>query len=304
VDMSGNIINFTQIATSDFFNTVPGKIAVGSGVVFATIQPEDLGFGAGFISTTGATLLSSGQPFAFSCTVANTPNIKIQTNYLLTATNNPYPNGTNYVRILDTIVDGGTWGTGNTVNPIANPSPSFAVGASMCPGGKAATGFSFPASGMFIPATQGISQTGTIQNSNSGVINNQLQAGSNKLSSGGIAGIVIAVIIIVAIGGIAVAFFVYKKRNGTLSFSFGSSYQSQSTDLVQVPAPIPFVSKPLPPSPILFTVGTKVIAKYSGDGKEYRGIIDEVRPGPQYLVRYLDFGNDKEWLPVSCVRAG
>jgi hypothetical protein len=46
------------------------------------------------------------------------------------------------------------------------------------------------------------------------------------------------------------------------------------------------------------TVGTRVMATYSGDGKPYRAIVDQVRPG-QYLVRYIDFGNETEWLPAN-----
>jgi hypothetical protein len=105
-------------------------------------------FGAGFISTVGAMNLATNKPFTFTCT-NKMGNIKIQTNYMLTATNNPVGN-MNYLRTLDMVTDNGPWGTGNTVGPYPNPPATFAVGQSMCVN-NAPVSFAFPASGGVLP---------------------------------------------------------------------------------------------------------------------------------------------------------
>jgi len=64
----------------------------------------------------------------------------------------------------------------------------------------------------------------------------------------------------------------------------------------------PYTSKPLPPLPPVFSEGSQVWARFSGDGRDYSAIVESIRPGPQYLVRYIQFGTDKEWLPASSVR--
>jgi hypothetical protein len=62
------------------------------------------------------------------------------------------------------------------------------------------------------------------------------------------------------------------------------------------------VHRPTPPaaSP-QFKIGQRCQAKYSGDGKYYRAVIDDIRLD-DYLVRYVDFGNDSEWVSVSSLK--
>jgi len=51
----------------------------------------------------------------------------------------------------------------------------------------------------------------------------------------------------------------------------------------------------------VFAVGDKAQAQYSGDGKWYSVVIEEVKEG-EYLVRYVDFNDDKEWRPANLVK--
>lgn len=44
------------------------------------------------------------------------------------------------------------------------------------------------------------------------------------------------------------------------------------------------------------------MAMYSGDGKYYRAKIVDVKNG-RYLVHYVDFGDSKEWVQKSGLRA-
>jgi len=296
------------------------------------VIPEDSGFGAGFLSTTGAVYNTTNLPFTFTCT-NQVPNIRIRTNYLLTATNDN-PGGVNYVRVLDTATDVGALGAGSTTQPYATPSTSFGVGQSMCVNNAPVTGFSFPAYGTVLVApvvtpgtvnTQATSQnTQNTQNTQATSLSNaasqfsvtippfvpinQMQTqGANTLSPGGVAGIVITILILVGVG-LAVLFVWYRRKRGSVAYQ----YETQHTDVnlptttpgINVGSTIPdfYTVKPLPVVPILIR-GMSVMARYSGDGREYRAVIEDIRPGPQYLIRYIDFGNDKEWLPVSCVRA-
>jgi len=51
-----------------------------------------------------------------------------------------------------------------------------------------------------------------------------------------------------------------------------------------------------------FVPGTPVMARYSGDGREYKAIVVQAIPG-KYFVSYPEFGNDSEWLSNQFVRA-
>lgn len=48
-------------------------------------------------------------------------------------------------------------------------------------------------------------------------------------------------------------------------------------------------------------VGATVQAKYSQDGYYYRAVVDDVQNG-HALVRYIDHGEDQEWVPFSSVK--
>jgi len=43
------------------------------------------------------------------------------------------------------------------------------------------------------------------------------------------------------------------------------------------------------------------MATYTGDKKEYKAVVEELKQG-YYLVRYVDFGEEKEWLPISSIK--
>jgi len=63
------------------------------------------------------------------------------------------------------------------------------------------------------------------------------------------------------------------------------------------------ISRPLP-SPAQgpqFAVGSKCMAKYSGDGKFYNAVVDQIKDN-KYMVRYPDFNNDTEWLPITSLK--
>jgi len=201
VDPNGNVVDFPGV-TGQLYSVVNKVDQTGNVVI--TIPPEINSFGAGFVSSQGAT--SNGQPFAFSCS-NNVGNIKISTNYMLTATNsaaNPQdPN--NYIRTLDTIVDGGNWGTGLTVNPPTNQAP-FQVGQTMC---NVATGqaitFPFPASAAFNSITNPNPTTGS------------------SLGAGVIAAIVISLLVFVAAVTAGVVLYVeMRRKKGLRLFSFSS----------------------------------------------------------------------------------
>jgi len=48
-------------------------------------------------------------------------------------------------------------------------------------------------------------------------------------------------------------------------------------------------------------IGMRCQAKYSKDGIYYNAIVDKVENG-RCLVRYVDFGNDKEWVPLNDIK--
>jgi hypothetical protein len=143
-----------------------------------------------------------------------------------------------------------------------------------------------------------------------------------------IIGVAVGVVVLLgAIGG-AVAFIVYRKRKknqsmdqpmseiglnrGVSSQSLlgASSSPSPSIPLYPpsssvYPAVTPKSSFRVPPiAPVMppkFRVGMQCQAKYSKDGKFYRAVIDDIRVD-DCLVRYVDFGNDSEWVPLSSLR--
>jgi len=138
VDNAGNIVNFPQILSALFNQVSKSNV---NGIVAVTLQAETPTFGGGGVSTTGAVYASNNQPFTFTCT-NSVPNVKIRTNYLLTATND---GGTpNYARTLDAVTDGGFFGTGLTTPSPSNPLAAFGAGQTMCNNGVFVT-FTFPA---------------------------------------------------------------------------------------------------------------------------------------------------------------
>jgi hypothetical protein len=50
-----------------------------------------------------------------------------------------------------------------------------------------------------------------------------------------------------------------------------------------------------------FTVGMQCQAKYSADGRFYKAVIEDSQQG-QFLVHYVDFGEDREWVPASSLK--
>jgi hypothetical protein len=52
---------------------------------------------------------------------------------------------------------------------------------------------------------------------------------------------------------------------------------------------------------LIVRVGQTVTAQYSADGKWYRAVVDAIQDG-RILVRYVDFGNDIEWLPPAAIK--
>jgi len=185
-----------------------GQTFSQNGITVITIPPEISSFGAGFISSTGAMDTITKQPFSLICS-NNQGNIKIQTNYMLTATNNNQGSPQNYIRTLDTIVDGGNWGTQNTISPLPNPPSSFQVGLSMCVNGAVPPGFSFPSS------SGGAAPPNNINGTPVGVT----PTGGN-LSSGAVAAIVI-IILLVVIASLITGFIFYRKRHHQAIFPEG-----------------------------------------------------------------------------------
>jgi len=149
VDLQGNVINFPAI-TGSFFN-VNQKVNQNGNVVI-TIPVEIGGWGAGFVSSAGATNTATNSPFALTCT-NSAANLKVRTNYMLVAANNNFGSPANYLRTLEIVTDAGNFGTQQTVNPPANPA-AIGLGQSMCINGNAVA-FTFPAvtGGSFSPQT-------------------------------------------------------------------------------------------------------------------------------------------------------
>lgn len=75
--------------------------------------------------------------------------------------------------------------------------------------------------------------------------------------------------------------------------------QNKNSSFVVRPAAVT-PSMPPRPSP-QFTVGMQCQAKYSQDGRFYRAVIEDSQQG-QYFVHYLDFGEDREWVPASSLK--
>jgi len=150
VDTGGNVINFPTVGNQGVIYSITSPMD-SNGVVTVKMVPENGQWGSGFVNAVGATTVSNGTSFNLNC-ANNAANIKVRTNYMLTATND---GGTpNYARTLDTVTDAGTWGSGLVITPPANPAASFGVGQTQCANGQFVTTFAYPASG-----TTGITNT-------------------------------------------------------------------------------------------------------------------------------------------------
>jgi len=240
VDNNNNVINFPALVTgtSSFYSVVQKLNTNGNYVI--TIPPEINSFGCGFVDATGAVTASTNTPFAFSCT-NNVANVKVRTNYLLTATND---GGTpNYARELNTVIDSGNWGTGLQENMPANPTSGFAIGQTMCAGVNMPVVFNFPA-GVIIPTgtpasipvtltanapvaattqpnTPVVPPTPVSPTNSNNPSNTPIQAiaatsttGNGKLSTGGVVGIIFLFIILGIVGVIVgiILFLKFKKH--------------------------------------------------------------------------------------------
>jgi len=137
---------------------------------------------------------------------------------------------------------------------------------------------------------------------------NSQAVATNNLSGGAIAGIVIVVLFAVGvIVGAAIYIKFYKNKQIPTTYQYQTS-ERQEPPLQYVSTPTPTNNKSLPPLPppptknlvTNFTVGSQVMATYSGDGLKYKAVITDTK-GQYYLVRYVDFGNDMEWLPFSSI---
>jgi hypothetical protein len=125
---------------------------------------------------------------------------------------------------------------------------------------------------------------------------------------------------VLLIAGAIIAFFVVRKRRQH-SYPMESSNNSvqlrepiaktnstahllastpSTTNLFQ-PAASPYPPSPRAPAAPQFSVGMVCQAKYSADGRFYRANIEDFQNG-QYLVHYVDFGQDREWLPASSLK--
>jgi len=150
----------------------------------------------------------------------------------------------------------------------------------------------------YVQAATGLPPAGPL-----GVSSLNQQSGKGSISGGAIAGIVIALLVVLAIVAVVV-FLVYRRRQSSPKIQqqktmeviiqkSETSSQILRTSQAEVAKPEEVPKKPLPVAPGM-AVGTTVMAKYSGDGKEYKGVIQEVKPG-SFLIKYVDFGEDKEW---------
>jgi hypothetical protein len=61
------------------------------------------------------------------------------------------------------------------------------------------------------------------------------------------------------------------------------------------------VKRPLPNPNKFFAKGTVVNAKYSEDGKTYKAEVQEFLNG-SYLVRFTEYDNYEEWVPLADVQ--
>jgi len=126
---------------------------------------------------------------------------------------------------------------------------------------------------------------------------------------------------------VIVVFFVVRRRMGTRTSTYpqNSSYSPRNDAPITAPsyvqpsypqsAYVPAqpsypaaqhtAAQPYYPQPSIGSsigIGAPVIATYSGDGRQYRAVVADKRPG-YYLVKYPEFGTAQEWLPVSAVRS-
>jgi len=148
---------------------------------------------------------------------------------------------------------------------------------------------------------------------------------STGISQGATAGIVIGSLVFVGIAAVVV-FLLIRRRN---SGGYSSSYKSPpaQTEMKVTPAAtnyVPSISednekssfvsqqpssfgyskygKRIPPPPPQFAKGSMIQAKYTQDGKFYRARVDDIQ-GTQYLVTYVDFGGEQEWLPLESLNS-
>jgi hypothetical protein len=137
-------------------------------------------------------------------------------------------------------------------------------------------------------------------------------------------GVSVGVVALIAAGAGIAAVVIYRKRRANVSSAqpmadLGLSRGQSSQHLLAPPTPVAASSASLaprfpppahspsfvvprpPPVAPQFRVGMQCQAKYSGDGRFYRAVIDDVRMD-DYLVRYVDFGNESEWVSASSLK--
>jgi hypothetical protein len=61
-------------------------------------------------------------------------------------------------------------------------------------------------------------------------------------------------------------------------------------------------SKISPPSEGSLQIGNYCLAKYSEDGSYHNAVVENIKNG-MFLVRYVDFDDDEEWVPPSFLKA-
>jgi len=151
---------------------------------------------------------------------------------------------------------------------------------------------------------------------------------STGISQGAVAGVVIGTLAFVGIAAVVV--FLLIRRRNSMGYS-SSTYRappSAQTEMKVTPATTTytpsisednnekssFVSQQPssfgysksgkripPPPPKGFEKGSTVQAKYTQDGQFYRARVDDIQ-GTQYLVSYVDFGGEQEWLPLESLK--
>jgi len=199
IDTNNNVLDFPGLVA----NLQNVKLAADiNGNVVITIPPEQANWGATKVPATGAIYVGSGGAFNFQC-ANNAANIKISTNYMLTATNNNQQMPlAGYIRTLDNVTDDGNFGTGLTVMAPVPPNPIFGVGQSMCAAVNQPVAFPFPINAAFNP----------IDNAAAG-----FPPGPYRLTPGAVAAIVVVLLVTVAGVTCGVVIFVEyrRKKNDT-----------------------------------------------------------------------------------------
>jgi len=148
IDTSNNVLDFPALVLS--LQNVKNSADLNGNVII-TIPPEQATWGSQSVSSTGAIYIGSGKGFNFQCS-NNVANIRLSTNYMLTATNDNQQNPlAGYLRALNNVTDSGNFGTGNTVMAPVPPNPDFSVGASMCAAINTPTNYQFPTNALFNP---------------------------------------------------------------------------------------------------------------------------------------------------------